>query len=187
MEPVAVGDFHGGIDFAGLALVARRLNHNIAVARARFEHCAVGRSKALGVPVLTLEPNAKMLARCVGAHIGDAGRGFGQRTNHGAARIACEGMDLHVGAVVGMGSEQTEVGGDGARLFQAVHKATSDGSFGGAEAPARLAAAKALDGGHALNGIGERPRCHKEHKVKRAFLAHGIAVEVVDAIEGICI
>lgn len=53
--------------------------------------------------------------------------------------------------------------------------------------PARLAVAKALDGGHALNGIGERPRCHKEHKVKRAFLAHGIAVKVVDAIEGICI
>ena len=187
MEPVAVGDFHGGIDFAGFALVARRLNHNIAVARARFEHCAVGRSKALGVPVLTLEPNAKMLARGVGAYIGDAGRGFGQRTNHGAARIACEGMDLHVGAVVGMGSEQTEVGSDGVRLLQAAHKAASDGSFGGAKVPARLAGAKALDGGHALNGIGERPRCHKEHKVKRAFLAHGIAVKVVDAIEGICI
>ena len=110
-----------------------------------------------------------------------------QRTNHGAARIACEGMDLHVGAVVGMGSEQTEVGGDGARLLQAAHKATSDGSFSGAKVPARLAVAKALDGGYALNGIGERPRCHNEHKVKRAFLAHGIAVKVVDAIEGICI
>ena len=73
MEPVAVFDFHWGIDLAGLALVARRLDYDIAVARARFEHRAVGRSKALGVSVLTLKPNAKMLARCVGAHIGDAG------------------------------------------------------------------------------------------------------------------
>ena len=187
MKSVAVFDFHRGIDFAGLSLVAGRLDYDIAVACTRFEHRAVGRSKALGVPVLTLKPNAKMLARCVGAHIGDAGRGFGQRTNHGAARIACEGMDLHVDAVVGMCPEQTEVGGDGARLLQAAHKATSNGSFGGAKVPARLAVAKALDGGHALNGIGERPRCHKEHKVKRAFLTHGIAVKVVDAIEGICI
>ena len=96
MEPVAVFDFHRGIDFAGLSLVAGRLNHNIAVARARFEHCAVGRPKALGVPVPALEPNAEMLARCVGAHIGDAGRGFGQRTNHGAARIACRRSCRHV-------------------------------------------------------------------------------------------
>ena len=96
-------------------------------------------------------------------------------------------MDLHVGAVVGMGSEQTEVGGDGAWLLQAAHKATSDGSFGGAKVPARLAVAKALDGGHALNGIGERPRCYKEHQEERAFLTHGIAVKDVDAIEGICI
>ena len=29
MEPVAVFDFYWGIDLAGLALVARRLNHNI--------------------------------------------------------------------------------------------------------------------------------------------------------------
>ena len=64
---------------------------------------------------------------------------------------------------------------------------TSDGSFGGAKVPARLAVAKALDGGHALNGIGKCTRCHKEHKVKRTLLAHGIAVKVVDVIEGICI
>ena len=128
-----------------------------------------------------------MLARCIGAYIGDARRGFGQGPNYRAARIACEGMDLHVGAVVGMGSEQTEVGGDSARLLQAAHKATSDGSFGGAKVPACLAVAKALDGGHALDGVGERPRCHKEHKVKRTLLAHGIAVKVVDVIEGICI
>lgn len=62
MEPVAVFDFHWGIDLAGLALVARRLNHNIAVACTRFEYRAVGRSKALGVSVPTLKPNAKMLA-----------------------------------------------------------------------------------------------------------------------------
>ena len=96
-------------------------------------------------------------------------------------------MDLHVGAVVGMGSEQTEVGSDGVRLPQAAHKATSYGSFGGAKVPACLAVAKALDGGHALDGVGERPRCHKEHQEERAFFAHGIAVKVVDAIEGICI
>ena len=53
--------------------------------------------------------------------------------------------------------------------------------------PARLAVAKALDGGHALNGIGERARRHKEHQEERALFAQGIAVKDVDAIEGICI
>ena len=137
--------------------------------------------------MLTLEPNAEMLTRCISAYIGDAGRGFGQRTNYRAARVTRKGVDLHVGAVVGMGSEQTEVGGDSARLLQAAHKATSDGSFGGAKVPARLAAAKALNGRHALSGIGECARRDKEHQEERAFFAHGIAVKVVDAIEGICI
>lgn len=185
MKSVAVFDFHRGIDFAGLSLVAGRLDYDIAVACTRFEHRTVGRPKALGVPVLTLKPNAKMLARCVGAHIGDAGRGFGQRTNHGAARIACEGMDLHVDAVVGMCPEQTEVGGDGAWLLQAAHKATSNGSFGGAKVPARLAVAKALDGGHALNGVGKCARCHKEHQEERAFFAGAVVIGAVDTPQGV--
>lgn len=83
--------FPPGIDLAGLALVARRLNHNIAVACTRFEHCAVGRPKALGVPASAFEPNAEMLARCVGAYIGDAGRGFGQGPNYRAARVTRKG------------------------------------------------------------------------------------------------
>ena len=62
MEPVAVFDFHRGIDFARFALVARRLNHNVTVVCARFEHGAVGRSKTLGVPAPVFEPNAQMLA-----------------------------------------------------------------------------------------------------------------------------
>ena len=65
------------------------------------------------------------------------------------------------------------------------HKATSDGSFGGAKVPARLAVAKALDGGHALNGIGKCTRCHKEHQEERAFFAGAVVIGAVDAPQGI--
>ena len=117
MEPVAVFDFHRRIDLAGFALVARRLNHNVTVARARFEHGAVGRAKTLGVPASAFEPNPEMLARCVGAYIGNARRGFGQRSDYGTARVTRERVDLHVNAVAGVRSEKAEIGGDGARLI----------------------------------------------------------------------